>query len=208
MLMAYNEKNAVGDGCHEPTNSGLSRFGRRLVERMNEVGVIVDVSHTGVRTAMDVMEVSAKPVVYSHSNPAELFPHGRNILAEQVRSCAATGGVVGINGCGMFMADNDVSAEALFRLIDRHVETVGPDHVGIGLDYLYDLPAWLDIVQTPENATRYPDDGDYRRMDVRFADPERVPELAAVMIAHGYAEPDVRKILGENWLRVMRAVWH
>ena len=92
-------------------------------------------------------------------------------------------------------------------MIDHYVNLIGPRHVGIGLDYLYDLPAWLDIVQTPNNASRYPDDGDYRRMDVRFADPEELPELTEIMLQHGYADKDVRGVLGENWLRVIREVW-
>jgi membrane dipeptidase len=207
MLLCYNQANAVGAGCHELNDGGLTRFGRALVERMNRVGVLVDLSHTGHRTARDAMEVSAKPVVFSHSNPLELFAHGRNIPAELARACAATGGVIGINGCGMFMTDNDTSAEGLFRLVDAHVQSVGPAHVGIGLDWLYDLPAWLTIVQEPENALRYPDDGDYRRMDVRFAPPEEVPHLAARLRAAGYAEVDVRAILGGNWLRVLEEVW-
>ena len=207
MLMAYNQKNAVGDGCHELTNSGLSRFGVQLIERMNRVGMLVDVSHTGYRTSMDVIEASKDPVIFSHSNPYDLFEHGRNIRDDQIKSCAESGGVIGINGCGMFMKDNDVSPEALLRLIDYHAEIAGPGHVGIGLDYLYDLPAWLEFVQSPINASRYPDDGDYRRMDVRFAEPEEVPHLTEGLLKRGYSEPDIRGILGENWLRVIRQVW-
>lgn len=206
-LMAYNQKNFVGDGCHELTDAGLSRFGVSLVERMNEVGVLVDVSHTGYRTATDVLDVSGRPVIFSHSNPRALFDHGRNIPDDLAIKCAQTGGVVGINGCGMFMVDNDVTPQGLFRMIDYYVDLIGAPHVGIGLDYLYDLPAWLDIVQEPQNASRYPTDGDYRRMDVRFADPEELPALAELMIGRGYSETDVRGILGENWLRVMNEVW-
>ncbi len=79
MLMAYNWKNAVGDGCAEPSDGGLSRFGERLVEEMNRVGMIVDVSHTGYRTSMDVFEVSPDPVVFTHANPLALRDTHRNI---------------------------------------------------------------------------------------------------------------------------------
>jgi len=207
MLLCDRRANAAGAGCDEPSDGGLTRFGRALVQRMNRAGVVVDVGHAGHRTARDAVEVSSKPVAFTHADPSEPFPHGRTIPAELARACAATGGVVGINGCGMSMAGNDPSAEALFRLVDTHVQTVGARHVGLRLDWLHDLPAWLAVVQQRGNALRCPDDGEYRRMDARFAPPEGVPRLAGRMRAAGYTEADVRAILGGNWMRLLAEVW-
>jgi len=81
-LLAYNEKNAVGDGCHERTDGGLSRFGVRLIAEMNRVGMIVDCTHTGYRTSMEAMEMSTSPTIFSHSNAHAVFGHDRNIRDE------------------------------------------------------------------------------------------------------------------------------
>ena len=130
--MAYNKKNLVGDGCHERTDAGLSLYGIDLVEEMNRVGMLVDCSHTGYRTSMEVMEISTRPVVFSHSNPRSLWEHDRNIRDEQALACAATGGLVGVVGVGIFMGENDASTDALLRQIDFYAELIGPEHIGSG----------------------------------------------------------------------------
>ena len=107
MLMAYNLRNPVGDGCKERMDSGLSHLGVNLVQEMNRVGMVVDCSHTGYNTTMDVMDVSTAPVVFSHSNPKALNDHPRNILDDQIKKCAGTGGVVGVNGVGLFLGNNE-----------------------------------------------------------------------------------------------------
>lgn len=207
MLMAYNQANAVGAGCHERVDGGLTRFGIELVAEMNRVGVFVDVSHTGYRTSMDVFEVSDRPVIFSHSNPLALEKHGRNIRDDQAKACARSNGVVGINGCGSFMANHDASAEGLLRIIDYYAALIGPQHVGIGLDHVYDEPSWRVIVDTPANRSRYPAEAGYKLEQVIFAEPEQVPALTEGLLKRGYAEPDIRGILGENWARVAREVW-
>ena len=125
MLMAYTQGNAVGGGCHERVDAGLTRFGVELVQEMNRVGVLVDVSHTGYRTSMDVFEVSPGPVIFSHSNPYALFEHGRNIRDDQIKACARSGGVIGIVGCDQFMVDAGPTTEGLLNMIDYHAEVAG-----------------------------------------------------------------------------------
>lgn len=203
-LMAYNQKNNVGDGCHERTDAGLSRFGVSLVQEMNRIGMVVDCSHTGYRTSMDVFEVAEGPVVFSHSNPRALWEHERNIRDDQAQACAGTGGVVGINGVGIFMGENDTRTETLFRQIDYWVNLIGPEHVGIGLDCVSDKNALLALIHA--KADKYPQGQQYDT-EVDFGRPEQVPELTELMLQHGYAEGQVRGILGGNWLRVAREVW-
>ena len=208
MLLAYNSRNATGDGCNERTDGGLSRFGISVVEQMNRVGMLIDGTHCGYRTTMELFEHSRDPVILSHVNARSLWEHRRNVRDDQIKACAASGGVVGVSGVGIFLGDNDVSPARLVEHIDHIAGLVGPDHVGLGLDYVYDQdaltrghntrPAW-----NPDAAAF----GNTRREDVQYFPPEELPRLTETLLARNYSEGEVRGILGENWLRVARRVW-
>lgn len=202
MLMAYNKKNRVGDGCHERTDAGLSLFGQELVAEMNRVGMLVDCSHTGYRTSMEVMEQSAAPVIFSHSNPRALWDHDRNIRDDQAKASAATGGFVGVVGVGIFMGENDSSTEMLLRQIDYYCALIGPEHVGLGLDYVYDVE---DMQRYMANV-KSPPRGNYEKMTA-FFQPEQLLELTEALLRDGMKDDEVRGILGENYLRVAETVW-
>jgi membrane dipeptidase len=204
-LLAYNNRNLVGDGCAEPDDAGLSLFGREVVREMNAVGMFVDGSHSGYRTTMEAMELGEAPFVFSHSNPFGVRPHYRNIRDDQIRACAATGGVIGINGVGYWCGDDDASTEAIFACLDYTVQLVGPDHVGLGFDYIYDLDdliAWVraDPIAWP------PYEGEWMRRH-NYAGPEQMVELVKVMTEHGYPDDAVVGILGGNWAALARKVW-
>ena len=138
MLMAYNQKNLVADGCHELTDAGISRFGHELVAEMNRVGMFVDVAHTGYQSSMEVIEPSQSPVICSHGNIQALWRHARCYRDDQIQAIAASGGVFGLTGLGIFMGDNDASVARYVEQIDYVVQLVGPRHVGFGFDYMYD----------------------------------------------------------------------
>src|SRR6202012_3356047 len=137
MLIAYNRNNALGGGCQD-VDRGLTRFGRAVVTEMARVGMTVCCSHTGYRTTMDVMRHASAPVIFSHSNPLGVWRHKRNIRDEAIRACAATGGVVGINGLGLFLGNNDTRSEIVADHIDYVANLAGVDPVGLGLDYVFD----------------------------------------------------------------------
>ena len=235
MLMAYNIKNVIGDGCMERTDDGLSRFGVAVVEEMNRVGMIVDATHTGNRTTMDMFEVSKDPVIFSHSYPSALWDIPRNIKDNQIKACAKSGDVMCINGVGVFLGDNEASPEIVLRHISYVAELVGPEHVGIGTDCELDAPGRGDFepipatpVEPAEAARSTLYGGIYNRLDlhqaahlhasggksigpdwecIRHFEPSHMPYLTEAMLKHGYSETEVRGILGENIMRVAKQVW-
>ena len=203
--LAYNRNNAVGGGCHDE-DIGLTEFGHQVVAEINRVGMLMDCSHTGHRTSLDIMAVSGNPVVFSHANPRALVDHGRNITDEQIDACAATGGVIGVNGLSPFLGDPDASTEAMLRHIDYLVQRVGPEHVGIGIDYSYEAVT-DDVPADGDPAYWWPEDAGYDFETIRFAGPEQFPEITAGLLAKGYPEADIRGILGGNFARVAMATW-
>lgn len=203
MLIAYNRNNALGGGCQDE-DCGLTDFGRAVVREMERVGMAVCCSHTGARTAMAVMDWARKPVLYSHSNPAALHPHPRNISDAAIRACAATGGVVCINGIGIFLGHNDASPATFARHVDHVAQLVGPDHVGIGLDFCHDredLDAYVSA-----NPDLFPPEAGYAK-GIQMLSPLELPAVVDELARLGYQEGDLAKILGGNLMRVARQTW-
>jgi membrane dipeptidase len=206
MLTAYNKNNLAGGGCHDK-DTGLTPFGRDVIAEMNRVGMVVDCSHTGYRTTMDIMEAATHPVIFSHSNPKTLRAHGRNITDDQIRACAKTGGVIGVTGLGYFLPDRPSSTSAVADCVTYVRDLVGVDHVGLGLDYTppdpkdtgdAPLAAFPDYWPPAEYAAPWP---------MKDVSPAVFAELATLLVERGWSRGDVRKVLGENFLRVARAVW-
>jgi membrane dipeptidase len=205
MLLAYNQQNRVGDGCAERTDSGLSRFGARVVKEMNRVGMLVDGTHSGYKTTMEAMEISTAPFIFSHCNSWQVVPHYRNIKDDQIKACAATGGVIGVNGLGEFLDDPNATSESIFRHLDHMVNLVGPRHVGIGLDFVKDTDGfWSWVRRNPE---MWPLIDGRPHTNTAFGQPEQFIELCELMLSHQYPEEDVIAILGGNFKRVAHEVW-
>ena len=206
MLVAYNRANRAGGGCHDDPEAGLTPFGRAVVAEMNRVGMLVDATHCSARTTFELFEVSATPVVFSHSVPSGVRAHDRNVTDEQMRACAATGGVVGINGVGIFLGENDASTEAIVRAIDYAVGVVGPEHVGLGLDYVFDQDELNEYVV--QNRDTFPPGSGYGDFfPHRFVSPAQLPDVTASLLELGYGIDAVRLIVGENFLRLAEQVW-
>lgn len=208
MLFAYNKNNALAGGCMDD-DTGLTALGRQIIDEMEQVGMVLCCTHVGHRSAREAMEYARNPVIFSHSNPSAVFPHVRNIPDDLMKACARRGGVVNINGVGMFLGTTpeglgDDRTETLLRHIDYTAQLIGPEHVGLGLDYVFDVSELEDYVRA--NPDKFPSalaqPGSYRQVE-----PERFPVIAEGLLKRGYSETDVQGILGHNNLRVAKQVW-
>ncbi len=208
MLLAYNIKNAAGDGCTERTDGGLTRFGEQMVGEMNRVGVLVDGSHTGYRTTMDMMEVSKDPVVFTHCDTCGGWDHHRNLRDDQIKACAKGGGVIGVDGVGAFLGTGNDSVEMLLDHIDYIAELVGPQHLGFGIDYVFDLDYSKAVMQYAGPWVPQIAQTDVKEwVDIKYVEPEQMPQVTEGLMQRGYADDDILGILGANWLRVAGQVW-
>jgi membrane dipeptidase len=207
--IAYNTQNLVGTGCYESRDAGLSDFGREVIAEMNRVGMLCDLSHVGPVTSRDVILASTKPVAYTHVLPAALKPHPRNKSDEEMRFIAAHGGFVGVTMFPPFLArGNDATVEDYVAAIDYVAGIAGEDNVGIGTDFTQDQDqAFFEWICH---------DKGYARRLVDFAEIVNpagmrrigdVPNLTAAMQRAGWPEAKIRKIMGENWFRLLREVW-
>jgi len=203
MLLAYNRNNLVGGGCQDE-DGGLTTYGREVIAEMERVGMQVCCSHTGHRTVREVFEVVTNPVIFSHSNASAVHPHPRNIPDDLIRTCAATGGVVGINGLATFLGPGDDLAEAFARHVDHVVQLVGPQHVALGLDYVFDIDELNDYLVKMRHT--FPPGLGYEDA-VRMVAPEQLENIVQILLSWGYQRTDLEALLGGNLLRLARAVW-
>ncbi len=215
MLLAYNIRNFVADGCAEVADAGLSNFGRQVIEEMERVGMVVDCAHTGRRSSLEAIELCERAPIFSHSGAYEVTAHIRNIHDDQIRACAAKGGVIGVVGLGNFLGDLVAKTESLFGHIDYIVNLVGPEHVGLGTDYMprsfYDKAARKELEKAqkpwPDPSIGWPDPTGKQlpRGEGTCFQPEQITELAYLMLTRGYTRETVKGILGANFRRVYAA---
>lgn len=219
--LTYNERNFVGDGCLERTNSGLSRFGVSLVKAMNKLGILIDLSHVGERTTMDAIEHSEAPVVFTHANSRALSENPRNKSDEQIKALANKGGVIGISAYGPICWDErkgiPPTMDDVVAHIDYVVNLVGVDHVGLGNDYPMGVPRpIMDQIINSTNASYPQMNGEYNRIvgsgyEQRYAKGfeslAKFPNVTRALVQRGYSAEDISKILGGNFFRVFNEVW-
>ena len=215
--LAYNIKNRVGDGCEERTDAGLSNFGLKVIERLNEARVVVDCTHTGYRTTMDAIEASSRPVVFSHSNAKAVKRSPRNIADDQIKAAAGTGGLIGMVGFPAFVsASPKPTLDEFIDHIDHVVTLVGDDHVGLGLDYYWGQAPIADEEEATQIYEELVAAGTWRpeayppppyHYPDGIATPRDLRNLTRRLLERGYGEEATKKILGGNWVRVFREVW-
>ncbi|MGV0036692.1 MAG: dipeptidase [Candidatus Azotimanducaceae bacterium WSBS_2022_MAG_OTU7] len=203
MLIAYNKNNEFGGGCHDD-DTGLTKHGEALVREMQRVGMITCCTHTGYKTAHDVLDFADGPVIFSHSNPRALYDHPRNIPDDLIDRCADSGGVIGVNGISTFNGGS-ANTQNIVASIDYIVDRVGLNHVGLGMDVVVNKSELEgDFAAEPDGT--FPEGYGYDAT-LTTAQPEQIPEITQQLLERGYESADIRKILGENFLRVASQVW-
>jgi membrane dipeptidase len=209
-LLTYNSRNMIGNGSTERRDDGISDYGVRVVERMNKVGMAVDVAHCGDKTTLDAFETSKPPVLITHSNCRALNPHPRCKTDEAIRKMAAKGGVMGITAVRMFVsAKEPTTIEQMLDHYDHVAKLVGVEHVGVGSDYDLDgydaLPPdytkWLRAQYKASYGFRDKTDTD------GFNHYKRMFDLTDGLIRRGYNDANIELILGGNFRRVLGTIW-
>jgi membrane dipeptidase len=209
--ITYNTQNLAGAGCYEPRDTGLSGFGHEIVAEMNRVGIVCDLSHVGAVTSRDVILASKRPTAYTHILPAALKAHPRNKSDEEIRFIVEHGGFVGVTMFPPFLArGNNSTVEDYVAAIDYVISIAGEDNVGIGTDFTQDQDdAFFEYICH--------DKGYGWRVTGPLGDVVNpaglrtigdFPNLTTAMEQAGWPETKIRKIMGENWLRLLADAWN
>ncbi|MEE8570856.1 MAG: dipeptidase [Candidatus Bathyarchaeia archaeon] len=182
--LVHSLRNQLADGVTDSrTGGGLSEFGVKVVEELNRLGILIDVSHLNDAGFWDLIEVSTEPIMASHSNSRAVCDHARNLTDDQIRALADKGGVMGINFSPSFIHPTRADIAGVVDHIDHIVKLVGVDYVGLGSDF----------------------DG-IRGTPIGLEDASKMPNITSELVQRGYSKEDIRKILGENHLRLFKDI--
>lgn len=204
--LTYNSRNLLGDGCTERTNAGLSDFGVEAVARMNELGIIVDLSHCGEQTAKDGIELSEQPPAFTHTMCQAVYDHVRAKPDDLLKRLADKGGVIGIATLGYFIGPTaETSFKDYLTHVDHAVKVAGIDHVGLASDYSIrgiEATATRESWYVPRLSSFKPSYRVRWPPWIRELDPpERFRNIAHGLAKKGYRAAEIEKILGGNWVR-------
>lgn len=186
MTITWNNSTswAVSGQDSRSSTVGLSEFGKQVIRLMDSLGMIIDVAHTGIKTISDIMEITKNPIVDTHCGARKLRNHYRNLNDSQIDSIAARGGVIGVVFYPPFISSSsNTNIDTVIKHIDYIKNRVGIDYVSIGSDY-------DGIESTPFG----------------LEDVSKMPKLTERLLRRGYTIPDIRKLMGENYLRVFKQV--
>lgn len=207
--LTYNTANGVGSGCYESHDGGLTDFGREVVAEMNRVGMLVDLSHVGHKTSEDAIRASQKPVAYSHCCPAALKIHPRNKTDEQLRLIAEHGGFVGVTMFPPFLSRGvESTVEDYLDAVEHIINVCGEDQVGVGTDFTQGHEDdFFDYITHDKGRFRKLTDFGPVIMPEGIRRIEDFPNITEAMQRRGWPESRIRKVMGENWLRLLEEVW-
>lgn len=208
--LTYNSQNLIGSGSTDRIDGGVSDFGVGIIKAMNEVGMLVDVSHCGDRTTLDAIEMSSRPIAITHSNCRALIDHPRLKTDEAIRKLADKGGVIGITGVRMFVSKTDpTTVDDMVEHIDHVARLVGVEHVGIGSDA--DLNGYDDMPSDQLKKLRGAYKASYafrEKIDIDgFDHPKKFYDLTESLIRRGYSDSNIEKVLGGNFRRLLGEIW-
>lgn len=209
MQLTYQTRNLVGDGCAEQTDCGLSNFGERLVQHLNECGIVVDLSHAGNQTAMDATQCSKQPVILSHTNARSLCDLPRNASDELLKRVAKSGGVVGVSAYSAIVkkggGETGTTLQDYLDQVDFMIGLLGEDHVGVGLD-VGELRSAVEVEMLHARIAGAGKQPQYRYVE-DLNTRAKARNLTQGLLDRGYNESTIQKVLGGNFLRVFAEVW-
>lgn len=215
--LTYNGRNLLGDGCLEPANSGLSRLGHQIVEQLNEMRILVDLSHCGQKTTADGMAASSAPPAITHSGCMAIAKMPRNKRDEELRAMAEKGGVVGIYQMPFLVEQGPPTQEDFLRHVEHALDVCGEDHVGIGSDLsitpLEATPEFRALHRKAIEARRQRgisapgEDPEVLAYVQDLNTPRRLERIADLLSARRHSSARIEKIIGGNWLRIFGEVW-
>ena len=207
--LTYNIQNHVGASCYEKQDSGLTRFGGYVIEEMNRLGMLIDLSHVGERTSLDAIERSARPVTITHANPAAVWPHPRNKSDHVLRTLASRGGVLGVAPYPHLTGGEPVTLEAWTAMVAHAVDVMGVDHVGIGSDASHgwddEKLQWIRKGRwshKPQLGPAALGEQGWLPWPDFFKTPAMFPTLEQGLRERGFSDQDVDKLVGANWMRI------
>src|SRR5580693_7380066 len=208
--LTYNTQNLLGSGSTERVDGGISDYGEQIIKSMNEVGMLVDVSHSGDKTTLDAIDLSPKPIAITHANCRALNNHPRLKTDEAIRKLAAKGGVMGITGVRNFVKDKEpTTVEDIVDHIDHVAKLVGIEHVGIGSDS--DLMGYdhMPPDQYKELKAGYKASYAFRdKIDTDgFNHPRKIYDLTDSLMRRGYGDSEIQAVLGGNFRRLLGTTW-
>jgi membrane dipeptidase len=209
--LSYNFMTYIASGCTERTDSGVSNYGAKLIQLMNALGIIVDISHCGRQSTLDACKLSSKSVIASHASAEAVYKHARAKSDEELKAIADTGGVIGIVTVPFFLAGGEgVGMESWLDHADYIADLVGWEHVAIGSDWPMPMPKSIlkDAFNTlaAEAGFREEDNIDSATNLIGFDDYRDLPNITRGLVSRGYSDEQIKGILGENFLRVFEEV--
>jgi len=208
--LTYNTQNYVGSGCWEKQDGGLSTFGRDFVAELNRLGIVVDLSHVGSRTASEAIAASSKPCAYTHVCPSGMLDHPRNKSDQQLREIVEHGGFVGTATYAPFLRNGPASTlEDCVDTLDYMIRVCGEDNVGIGTDFTEGQDeAFFEWIRLDKGSGRQMVPSRGIAPSVRgFESLGDYPALTRAMEKRRWSERRIRAVLGENWLSFLGRVW-
>jgi membrane dipeptidase len=208
--LTYNTQNRIGSGSTDRADGGVSDYGEAIIKAMNEVGMLVDVSHCGDKTTLGAIEISPKPIAITHSNCRALNNHPRVKTDEAIKKLAAKGGVMGITGVRMFVSDKEpTTIDNIVDHIDHVKKLVGIEHVGVGSDA--DLAGYDKLPPEMQKQLRAAYKSSYAfrdKIDIEgFNHPKKMYDLVEAMIRRNYSDENIQAVLGGNFRRLLGATW-
>ena len=207
LQLTYMERNLVGDGCLEPENRGLTNFGMQVVRECNRLGILIDCSHVGHRTTLDAAKLSPKPIVISHTAVRAITENPRCVTDEQMKAVAGKGGTIGITTFSPFIrTDRQPTLDDYLGHFDYAIDLIGEDHVTFATD-------WFDGKTKANWATPwyYPEVTQGKKYGglglIGFAQRSELVNVVEGMLKRGYSAARIKKLLGGNFIRVLKEVW-